>query len=79
MHHHGVQMLSAQRNAILVPLTVFLILAVLHYEQYFGSARRAAARPLAADVVALEYVRAEQFVLVRAICLGWRHRVVALH
>jgi hypothetical protein len=30
-------------------------------------------------VVALEYVRAEQFVLVRAICLGWRHRVVALH
>ena len=79
VHHYGVQMLSAQRNAILVPLTVFLILAVLHYEQYFGTARCATSRPLAAYVVTLEDVRAEQFVLVRAICLGWRHCVVALH
>lgn len=79
VHHHGVQVLSAQRNAILVPLTVFLILAVLHNEQYFGIARRAAARPLAADVVALEYVCAEQFVLIRAICLGWRHRLLVQH
>lgn len=59
VHHHGVQVLPAQRNAILVPLTVFLILVVFHNEQYFGTARRAAARPLATDVVALEDVRTE--------------------
>jgi hypothetical protein len=44
VHHHGIHMFAAQRDSVLVPLTVLLILVVFRDEQNFGSAGGTASR-----------------------------------